>query len=615
MRLMHRIRTRFRVFFISFALIFIVSVFAGLGLGFSGAFSGRSSTQNSAVKVRTLVPGESSVAMIDGAKIGYDRFNRQLKVQEDNMRGQGRTKSNDPFAQWKDWSDVLDSLFTEEVLAKYASEANLSVSDADVAKEINKRVDTMFPPEMDKGASKSVVGAAGKWLRTATEREKYMRQYLDTLGETQASLRKEVRQQLTIQKAYDAIETEEKSKADAKAQEKIKKIQAALKGGEDFGSVAKQYSDDTGTKDKGGVIDQFVSRGFFDAAFDEAVFKMKVGEVSDPIKVEFGYQIVKLLGKKEAKGPDFEKAKPTLTETIKKKKGAEYKVTDEDLKNEFEQVNIQHITLRTLVDRETAGRIYWLTFAAKKEIYDPMILAWRAANSEPMYMPAIEKTTPEMIAQDSLVTKGTDLSKLGAQMNEFVRVQLMRYQYSYGDPPDNLKPLFAEYKLEYGKTQDPMKPPVYPTLTKLYPLAAGLIKQAIKLQDGMAGYHYALASIDDTWASDTETRKIYPLDLDAAHAEIEAETTKAIKLYEHNGYYYALAGKNYAEWVKPEQAREMLAKAEKYAPGDVDLLQILTSAYRVNGDTEKGNQYQDMLLQEQQKLWQQQQANYMNFQQ
>lgn len=615
MRLMQRIRTRFRVFFVSFAIIFVVSVFAGLGLGFSGAFSPRGGSQSTPEKVRTLVPGESSVAMIDGAKIGYDRFYRQLKRQEDSMRGQGQQKSNDPFAQWKDWSEALDSLFTEEVLAKYAREAKLSVSDAEVTKEINKRVDTMFPPETGKDASKSVVGAAGKWLRTATEREKYMRQYLDMMGITASQLHKEVRQQLTVQKAYEAIENEEKAKSDAKAQEKIKKIQAALKGGEDFGSVAKTYSDDTGSKDKGGLLDQFMPRGFFDAAFDEAVFKMKVGEVSEPIKVEFGYQIVKLVAKKEAKGAEFEAAKPKLTEDIKKKKGAEYKVTDEDLKNEFEQVKVQHITLRTLVDRETAGRIYWLAFAANKEIYDPMILAWRAANTEPMYMPTVEKTTPEMIAQDSLLTKGTDLSKLGAQMKEFVRVKLMRYQYSYGDPPENLKPLFAEYKLEYGKEHDPMKPPVYPTLSKLYPLAAGLVKQAINLEDGIADYHYALASVYDAWAGDTEARKAFPLDIDAARAEIEAQTNEAIKLYEHNGYFYALAGKNYAEWVKPDQAREMLAKAEKFAPGDMDLLRLLTSAYRINGDAEKGDQYQEMLMQEQQKLWQQQQGNYFNFQQ
>lgn len=615
MRLMHRIRTRFRVFFVSFAIIFVVSVFAGLGLGFSGAFNPGGGSQGKADKVRTLVPGESSVAMIDGAKIGYDRIYRQAQLQESNMRGQGRQESNDPLAEWKDLSEALDSLFTAEVLEKYAQKANLSVFDADVAKEINKRVDTMFPPEMDKGASKSVVGAAGKWLRTATEREKYTRQYLETTGTTASQLRKEVKQQLTIQKAYEAIENEEKAKSDAKAQEKIKKIQAALKGGEDFGSVAKTYSDDTGSKDKGGLLDQFMPRGFFDAAFDDVVFKMKVGEVSEPIKVEFGYQFVKLVAKKEAKGAEFEKEKASLTEVIKKKKGDEYKVTDEDLKNEYEQVKVQHITLRTLVDRETSGRIYWLTFAAKKEIYDPMILAWRAANTEPMYLPSIEKTTPAMIAQDSLVVKGTDLSKLVAQMKEFEHVKLMRYQHTYGDPPDDLKPLFAEFKLEYGKEHDAQKPPVYPTLTKLYPLAVGLAKQAIKLHDGIADYHYALARLYDEWAGDVEARTTFPLDIDAARAEIEAQINEAIKLYEHNGYYYALAGKNYAEWVKPDQAREMLAKAEKFAPGDLDLLNMLTSAYRVNGDKEKGDQYQNMLLQEQQRRWQQQQGNFLNFQQ
>ncbi len=615
MRLMHRIRTRFRVFFISFAIIFVVSVFAGLGLGFSGALSPQRGSQADVPKHRTLVPGETSVAVINGTGIGYDRFYRHLQLQESNMRSQGRPKSNEPFSQWKSWSDALDSIFTEEILANYSRENKLSVSDTDISKEIVKRVDAMFPPEQDKDQSKSVVGAAGKWLRTAAEREKYQRQYVETLGTTLPLLKQEIRQQLTVQKAYEAIEKEEQAKADALAQEKIAKIQAALKGGESFGSVAKKYSDDTGTRDQNGVLDQFIQRGFFDPAFDAAAFTLKVGEVSEPIKVEFGYQIVRLMDKKEASGPEFEKAKPQLTEVILQKKGKDYTVTDEDLKNEFEQIKVQHITIRTLVDRETAGRIYWMTFAAKKEIYDPMILAWRAVNSEPLYFPALSKSTPEQIAQDSALAKGADLSKLNSQLHEFQRVKLMRYQYSYGDPPDDMKPLFAEFKLEYGKPKDTQKAPEYPSLTKLYPLAAGLAKQSIKLHDGFADYHYALAYINEEWASNPEAREAYPIDIEAARTEIEAEINEAIKLYEHNGYYYALAGMNYAAWVKPEKAREMLAKAEKFAPGDTDLLGLLTSAFRLNGDSEKGNYYQNLLIQEQQKRWQQQQGNFLNLQQ
>jgi tetratricopeptide (TPR) repeat protein len=256
-----------------------------------------------------------------------------------------------------------------------------------------------------------------------------------------------------------------------------------------------------------------------------------------------------------------------------------------------------------------------MTFAAKKEIYDPMILAWRAANSEPLFFPAVSETTPSQIAKDSVLTQTADLSKMNDEIREFMHVKLMRYQFTYGDPPDDLKPVFADYKLEYGKPQDPQKPPTYPTLVKLYPLAAGLIKQAIKMNDGFAAYDYALADVDDMWVDDLDARKLFPLDANAARAEIESSLNQAIKLYENDGFYYALAGKNYAEWVKPEQAREMLTKAEKFAPGDVDLLRILSGAYRMNGDDAKADEYQDQLLQAQQKQWQQQQSNYYNFQQ
>jgi parvulin-like peptidyl-prolyl isomerase len=614
MRLMQRIRTRFRVFFIAFALIFVVSVFAGLGLGFSGSIGRRLGTAGSdRSSHRTIVPGENSVASINGMKISYDVFMKQLQVQQYNSRGQA-PESNDPWQQFKKWSDLLDEMFTQEMLKQYAKEKNLSVSESDVSAEIQKRVDVMFPQATPTGPSKSLAGELGGRLRRTTEREKNLAQYVESNGTTMSALKTDVRSQLIVQKAYEAIQSEEQGKSDAKAQEKIKKIQAGIKGGEDFGALAKQYSDDTGTRDLGGVMSQFVPRGFFDAAFDKVVFDMKVGTISEPIKVEFGYQIVKLLDKKEAKGPAFEKAKASLTAQIQQEKGKDYKVTEEDLKNKYEQVKVQHITLRTLVDRETAGRIYWMTFAAKKEIFEPMILAWRAANSEPLYFPEVSKTTPQQIAKDSVLSPTADLSKLNDQIREFARVKLMRYQYSYGDPPDDLKPLFADYKLVYGKVQDPQKPPAYPTLVKIYPLAAGLVKQAIKMNDGYAAYDYALASVDDLWVDDLDARKLYPLDVNAARAEIESSLNEAIKLYENDGFYYALAGKNYADWVKPEQAREMLTKAEKFAPGDVDLLRILSGAYRANGDNAKADDFQDQLLQAQQKLWQQQ-GNYFNFQQ
>jgi len=600
MRLMERIRTRMRVFFLTFAIIFVVSVFAGLGVGFFGTSMRRSTSTATGAEYRTLVPGVSAVASIDGEDIDILTFDKRLQLLRQQMRDQ-TSISRDPFQQNKLLSDTLDDLFTEYTLIKYAREHNLGVSDGEVREEIDRRLEVAYPSQTTDEPSGSVLGELGRRFKSSTEREKALNDYVQTLGTRLPILKQEIHRELLSKKALDHISELEKSKKEADAQERIEKIQAALEGGEDFGDLAEKYSDDKGTRDKGGLLDQMIPRGFFDAAFDAVVYDMNVGDISEPIKTEFGYQIVKLIDKKAAEGPEWEAAKPGLIEKIRQQRGETYEPTDEELKALYEEVKVQHITLQTIADRETYGRIYWMTFAADRRIYDPMILAWRAVNTEPLCFPELQDTTMEQIARDSLLETGADLSDLAEKAHEFQRVKLLRYQRAYGDPPEELRPRFAEFNLEYDVEIDSAKPPDYPELDKLYPLAAGLVKQAIKLNDSIANYHYSLAAVYDGWLDSSKAREMFPIDAEAARAEIENELNTCLKLYEFDGYYYALAGKNYAKWVKPDDAREMLFKAEKYAPGDIDLLKMLTSAYRVNGDTEKADEFQEAIIEEQRK--------------
>jgi len=63
--------------------------------------------------------------------------------------------------------------------------------------------------------------------------------------------------------------------------------------GRDFASVAKELSKDTQTKDKGGDLGWF-PRGVMDPAFEEAAFKLSPGEISDPVKTDYGYHVIRV---------------------------------------------------------------------------------------------------------------------------------------------------------------------------------------------------------------------------------------------------------------------------------------------------------------------------------
>jgi len=68
-----------------------------------------------------------------------------------------------------------------------------------------------------------------------------------------------------------------------------------LKNGEKFGKLAKELSIDSGSAKRDGSLGYF-GRGKMVKPFEEAAFKLEVGKISEPIKSEFGYHIIKRLG-------------------------------------------------------------------------------------------------------------------------------------------------------------------------------------------------------------------------------------------------------------------------------------------------------------------------------
>jgi len=68
-----------------------------------------------------------------------------------------------------------------------------------------------------------------------------------------------------------------------------------IKNGEKFGKLAKELSIDTGSAKKDGSLGYF-TKGMMVKPFEEAAFKLQIGEISEPVKSEFGYHIIKRLG-------------------------------------------------------------------------------------------------------------------------------------------------------------------------------------------------------------------------------------------------------------------------------------------------------------------------------
>ncbi|MEH6447229.1 MAG: SurA N-terminal domain-containing protein [Oleispira sp.] len=105
--------------------------------------------------------------------------------------------------------------------------------------------------------------------------------YLDQQGETEERKASHILVEINDERNDDA--------ASALAQQlSVKAI-----SGEDFSQLAKEHSDDIGSKNVGGELG-FNTRGGFVTEFDDALFTMTEGQVSEPVKTEFGYHVIKL---------------------------------------------------------------------------------------------------------------------------------------------------------------------------------------------------------------------------------------------------------------------------------------------------------------------------------
>ncbi len=141
----------------------------------------------------------------------------------------------------------------------------------------------------------------------------------------------------------------------AKALAKIDTVMYQLKHGGNFEELAKKYSDDRGTKARGGDLGYFGLRMMI-KPFSEAAFNLKnIGDISGIVKTQYGYHIIKLTGRKP--NPTFEEDKQNLTKIFQKTRyPVEYDSLVAKLKREY-NFTVNQYNFEYLLNHSTKSKV------------------------------------------------------------------------------------------------------------------------------------------------------------------------------------------------------------------------------------------------------------------
>ena len=243
--------------------------------------------------------GSGAVATVNGQPISRETFNTRLESSP-----MGRT--------------VLQQLVQETLIEQYAKNNNITVTDAEIDARENQ-IKANFP--------------SGSWD-----------EMLKARGLSEADVRSALREQVILDKALakDVTITPaqvrdyfNKNRASFDKPEEItarhilvptlalaNQIEAQLKANpQQFAELAKKYSTDPGTKDKGGEIGPF-RRGQMVPAFDKYAFTAPIGQISAPVKSPFGYHIIQVESRTPGHPASLASATPQIMDTLRQQQEA-----------------------------------------------------------------------------------------------------------------------------------------------------------------------------------------------------------------------------------------------------------------------------------------------------
>lgn len=255
------------------------------------------------------------VAVVNGQPITTREYQQMVSYQRFNLitrlGGQVDQEVLVDFLQNQLPQTVLDNMIDQVLIERYAAEAGVTVGDDEVQEAIERQfgfAGDVPTPTPSAGTGITTTESSGSMSRE--DFEAAFANYLEALeaqtGLSEADYRRIIRGEVLQSKVRDQIVAEVPTTAPqvharhilVETEEEAQDVRQRLLNGEDFATVAEEVSTDTVSAADGGDLGWF-GQGEMVAEFERVAFIAPIGEISEPVKSQFGYHIIQVVERDE----------------------------------------------------------------------------------------------------------------------------------------------------------------------------------------------------------------------------------------------------------------------------------------------------------------------------
>jgi parvulin-like peptidyl-prolyl isomerase len=313
-----------------------IALFAALALAVAAAGCGGDDGGDDASDIEVPANAIAVVGDREITKAEYDRLLASAEKTYEAREQEFPAAGTPEFAQLRD--AIVRSLVEQAQFEIAAEELDVTVTDEDVEKRLDELKEQFF--EGDEQKYKDELEAQGLTeeqvksdLRTRLLSEKVFEQVTNEVEVTDEDVQayyEENQAQFETPASRDIRHIVVKSKARAG------QLRAQLEGGADFAKLARQFSTDEASKKDGGKFT--AQQGATVAAFDKAAFDLETGELSQPIKTQFGWHLIEAVADvEEASTQELATVEEQIRETLlEEKKNTRINEWIEELRSRFE---------------------------------------------------------------------------------------------------------------------------------------------------------------------------------------------------------------------------------------------------------------------------------------